>query len=76
MANPKYYNSWTTKADLVEQELMGVIFEQIDAGYDFNDATVNKLLNGRRTTTAEIIKLCKQHDCLKRFARKVKAASA
>ena len=76
MADPKYQNDWTTKYDLIEHELMGVIFEQIDAGYDFNDATVTKLLNGNRTTPAEIIKLCEQHDCLQRFARKVKAAQS
>ena len=75
MADPKYKNDWTTKHDLIEHELMGVIFEQIDAGYDFNDATVTKLLNGNRTTPAEIIKLCEQHDCLQRFARKVKGGT-
>ena len=58
MADPKYQNDWTTKYDLIEHELMGVIFEQIDAGYEHNDATVAKLLNGNPTTPAEIIKLC------------------
>ena len=73
MANPKYYNSWTTKADRVQHQLMGVIFDQLDAGYNFDDPTVNKLLNGKRTTSKELVELCKSHDCLHSFVNKVRS---
>ena len=52
---------------------MGVIFDQLDAGYNFDDPTVNKLLNGKRTTSKELVELCKSHDCLNSFVNKVRS---